>query len=163
MSGLRPFRVELADANAFVEAHHRHHDPVLNHRFSLGVGDDDGLRGVAIVERPKAKGIDQSLVLEVTRVATDGRRNACSWLYAAVARIAWWMGVRAVVTYTLADVESGASLRAVGWWPERLDERDFDWNSAGRGGQMTLDVLPPKRGQDLGPKVRWLWLTGVDA
>ena len=159
---LRPIRVELAAANAFVDEHHRHHDPVLNHRFSLGVGDNR-LRGVAIVERPKAKAIDQSLVLEVTRVATDGCRNACSWLCAAVARIAWLMGVRAVITYTLADVESGASLRAVGWWPERLEDRDFDWNSAGRGGQLTLDVLPPKRGQDIGPKIRWLWLTGVDA
>lgn len=160
---LRPFRVELRAANAFVDEHHRHHDPVLNHRFSLGVGDEHGLRGVAIVERPKAKALDQSLLLEVTRVATDGKRNACSWLYSAVARIAWLMGVRGVVTYTLADVESGASLRAVGWWPERLDERDPDWNSAGRGGQLTLDVLPPKRGQDLGAKVRWLWLTGCDS
>lgn len=161
MSGLRPFRVELADANAFVDEHHRHHNPEVNHRFSLGVGDDR-LRGVAICGRPKAMGIDQRNVLEVCRLATDGARNACSWLYAAAARMAQWLGYRAVITYTLRDGETGASLRAVGWWPETLDERDPDWNSAGRGGQMTLDVLPPKRGQDLGAKVRWLWLTGVD-
>lgn len=159
---LRPFRVELADANAFVLEHHRHHRRVLNHRFSLGVGDDR-LRGVAICGRPVAKGLDQRHVLEVNRLATDGARNACSWLYAAAARMAQWLGYRAVITYTLAVGESGASLRAVGWWPEVLDERDPDWNSAGRGGQLTLDVLPPKRGQDLGAKVRWLWLTGCES
>lgn len=159
---LRPMVVSLAEANAFVAHHHRHHDPEVGHLFSLGVGDDQ-LHGVAIVGRPKARGIDQTGVWEVTRLATDGTRNACSWLYAAAARIAWLRGIRAVVTYTLADVETGASLRAVGWWPERLARRDPDWNFAGRGGQMTLDVLAPKKGQDLGDKVRWLWLTGVES
>jgi hypothetical protein len=159
---LRPFRVELSAANAFVDQHHRHHEPVINHRFSLGVGDKV-LCGVAICGRPLAKAIDQEFVLEVNRLATDGTRNACSWLYAAAARMAQWLGYRAVVTYTLRDGESGASLRAVGWWPEVLDERDSNWNSAGRGGQLTLDVLPLKRGQDLGAKVRWLWLTGCDS
>lgn len=159
---LRPFRVELADANDFVTKHHRHHKAEVGHRFSLGVGNNT-LRGVAICGRPKAKAIDKREVLEVLRVATDGTRNACSWLYAAAARLAQWLGFRAVVTYTLRDGETGASLRAVGWWPEVLDERDPDWNSAGRGGQLTLDVLAPKKGQDLGAKVRWLWLTGVES
>lgn len=159
---LHPFRVELAEANAFVLEHHRHHNPEVGHRFSLGVGDDR-LRGVAICGRPKAKALDERTILEVLRVATDGRRNACSWLYAAAARMAQWMGFRSVITYTLQEGETGASLRAVGWWPEMLDERDPDWNSAGRGGQLTLDVLPPKRGQDLGAKVRWLWLTGCES
>ena len=159
---LQPFRVELVDANAFVTKHHRHHKPEVGHRFSLGVGSDT-LRGVAICGRPKAKAIDKRGVLEVLRVATDGTRNACSWLYAAAARMAQWLGFRAVITYTLRDGETGASLRAVGWWPEVLDERDPDWNSAGRGGQLTLDVLDPKKGQDLGAKVRWLWLTGVES
>ncbi len=91
MKALGPWRVELADANAFVETHHRHHDPVLNHRFSIGVGDDR-LRGVAICGRPRAAAINQRGVLEVLRVATDGTRNACSWLYGAAARVAGTMG-----------------------------------------------------------------------
>ena len=28
--------VSLADANAFVAAHHRHHKPVRGHKYSLG-------------------------------------------------------------------------------------------------------------------------------
>lgn len=157
---LRPWRVELADANAFVEKHHRHHKPEVGHRWSLGVGDEV-LRGVAIAGRPKAgHSIDQRAVLEVLRVATDGTPHTCSYLYAAAARIATQQGFRAVITYTLQK-ESGASLRAVGWWPHPLDERDPEWDFDGRGGQMALIDLP-KKGQDLGPKVRWLWLTGND-
>jgi hypothetical protein len=78
---MRPARVELMDANAFVHEHHRHHDPVVGHRFSLGVEHDGSLRGVAICGRPVAKGICKRHVLEVNRCATDGTRNACSWLY----------------------------------------------------------------------------------
>lgn len=156
-------RVELADANAFVAKHHRHHNPEVGHRFSLGVGDEAGLRGVAICGRPKAgHSIDQRAVLEVLRVCTDGRYNACSWLYSAAARCAREMGFRAVITYTLQE-EEGASLRACGWWPEALEPNSGDWGFDKRGGQMRLLEAGPKRGQDLGAKVRWLWLTGCDA
>lgn len=156
---LRPWRVELADANAFVREHHRHHEPEVGHRFSLGVGDTQ-LRGVAICGRPKAgHSIDQRHVLEVCRVATDGTRNACSWLYGAAARVGREMGFAAVITYTLAT-EEGASLRACGWWPQDCEHHHGDWKADTRGGQLRLlDV--PRRGQDLGRKVRWLWLTGL--
>jgi len=155
-------RVELAEANAFVKEHHRHHNPEVGHRFSLGVGNGV-LRGVAICGRPKAgHSIDQRAVLEVLRVATDGTRNACSWLYSHAAQCARSMGFRAVITYTLAKGETGASLRACGWWPERLKPNDGDWRFDTRGGQMRLFELPMKRGQDLGAKVRWLWLTGCE-
>lgn len=161
MTVLHPMRVELADANAFVRRLHRHHNPEVGHRFSLGVGNGE-LCGVAICGRPKAgHSIDQRGVLEVVRVCTDGTRNACSWLYARSAQVAATMGFRAVITYTLQS-ESGASLRACGWWPEELGPNAGDWRSAARGGQGTLDVLPPKKGQDLGLKLRWLWLTGCD-
>lgn len=154
---LHPWRVELADANEFVHKHHRHHAPEVGHRFSLGVGDDQ-LRGVAICGRPKAAALDKRTILEVLRVATDGTKRACSWLYAASAQCATTMGFHAVITYTLAT-ESGASLRAVGWWPHDLEERDGDWDFDGRSGQTALfDMTKPA--QKLGRKVRWLYLTG---
>lgn len=161
MSALHSWRVELSDANAFVDQHHRHHEPEVGHRFSLGVGNGV-LRGVAICGRPKAgHSLDQKRTLEVLRVATDGTRNACSWLYSAAARMARELGFYAVITYTLT-VESGSSLRAVGWWPEELGQRDADWRPEGRTGQGVLFDLP-RRGQDIAcPKVRWLWLTGND-
>lgn len=151
---LRPFRVELDEANAFVALHHRHHSPTVSHRFSLGVGDSS-LRGVAICGRPVGRGLDQRAVLEVLRVCTDGARNACSWLYTAAARCAREMGFRAVITYTLTT-EDGASLRACGWWPETLTLRsDYSFGSSKRD-------RAPKRGKDTGQKTRWLWLTGND-
>ena len=112
---LKPFRVELRDANDFVAKLHRHHAPCTGHRFSLGVQTEAGLCGVAICGRPVGRMIPQSEVLEVNRCCTDGTRNACSWLYTAAARCAREMGFRAVITYTNVN-EDGASLRACGWW-----------------------------------------------
>ncbi len=102
-------------ACAYVDEHHRHHDPPQGHQFSLGVQTDDGrLVGVAIVGRPVSRNFDNGLTVEVTRVATDGTTNACSALYAAAWRTARSAGYRRAITYT-QDGESGASLRAAGW------------------------------------------------
>lgn len=106
---------ELAAANEFVRVHHRHHKPVVGHRFSLAVADDAGkVRGVAIVGRPVARRRDDGWTLEVTRLATDGCPNACSALYAAAWRAGKAMGYRRVGTYILAS-EPGTSLTAAGW------------------------------------------------
>ncbi len=105
----------LEDANAFVAQHHRHHRPVVGHKFSLAVVDSAGLvRGVAIAGRPVARFLDDGWTLEVNRVATDGCPNACSSLYGAVRRATFALGYRKLITYTLPE-EGGASLRAAGW------------------------------------------------
>jgi hypothetical protein len=108
--------VELRQANEFVARHHRHHKPEVGHRFSIGVrrSDTGELCGVAIVGRPKARLIDQHRVVEVTRLVTDGTKNACSLLYASAARAAKAIGYDEIITYTL-ESEPGTSLRAVGW------------------------------------------------
>lgn len=106
---------ELKDANAFVGSLHRHHKPVVGHRFSIRVVDETGkTRGVAIVGRPVAKSYDQGRVLEVTRLCTDGTRNACSMLYQAAGRVGKAMGYDRIQTYIL-ESESGVSLVASGW------------------------------------------------
>lgn len=106
---------ELLEANAFVVQHHRHHAPVVGHKFSLAVVDEAAtVRGVAIVGRPVSRMLDDGLTLEVTRVATDGCPNACSALYGAVRRASFSLGYKRMITYTLAT-EDGASLRGVGW------------------------------------------------
>lgn len=104
----------LDEANAFVEQHHRHHPPVVGHKFSMGAVKDDRVVGVAIVGRPVARRLDDGMTLEVTRVCTDGTPNACSFLYSAAWRATRALGYLRLVTYTLAT-ESGASLRAAGW------------------------------------------------
>ena len=70
--------MDLGEANAFVQMHHRHHRPVVGHKFSLGVVVGEQIVGVAIVGRPVSRHLDNGLTLEVNRVATDGTRNACS-------------------------------------------------------------------------------------
>ncbi len=104
----------LDEANAFVEQHHRHHRPVVGAKFCIGVADDAGVRGVAIIGRPVARHLDDGWTLEVTRVATDGAKNACSMLYGAAWRASKALGYRKLITYTLSE-EPGTTLRAAGW------------------------------------------------
>lgn len=106
--------MELADANAFISEHHRHHKPVVGHRFSIGAKKDGVLVGVAIVGRPVARLVDKSTTLEVTRLCTNGTKNACSFLYAAAARIGRELGYQWIQTYIL-DSEPGTTLEAAGW------------------------------------------------
>lgn len=116
MKAYRPVPLTLAEANAFVAALHRHHLPVQGHRFSLGAWCEvfDELVGVCIVGRPVARRIDQNAVCEVTRLCTNGRWNACSFLYGVAARVAKEMGFARILTYTLPS-EGGASLRGARW------------------------------------------------
>lgn len=107
--------VELDEANALVELWHRHARPVVGHRFSLGCVDELGeLHGAAIVARPISRKASTRDVVEVSRLVTDGTRNACSLLYAASARAAQAIGYRRIQTFVL-DSELGTSLRAAGW------------------------------------------------
>lgn len=108
--------IELAEANAFVTKHHRHHRPVIGHKFSIAAAFDEEavIVGVVIVGRPVARGRDDGVTLEVTRLATDGAKNACSFLYGAAARAAFALGYRRIGTYILAS-EPGTTLKAAGW------------------------------------------------
>ncbi|SNT19875.1 XF1762 family protein [Sphingopyxis indica] len=101
-------------AAAFVREHHRHHTPPQGHKFSIGAMDGDQLVGVVIVGRPVARRRDDGLTLEVTRLCTDGHRNACSFLYGAAARAAFALGYQRIGTYVLKS-EPGTSLKAAGW------------------------------------------------
>lgn len=137
--------MELKDANAYIAAHHRHHGPVVGHKFSLGVvGDDQQLHGVTTVGRPVARPLQDGWTLEVNRVATDGTPNACSCLYGAAWRAARALGYRRLVTYTL-ETEPGTSLRAAGW------------REVGRvaGRSWSVPSRPRVDKHPLLPKVRW--------
>lgn len=111
---LRHVTVPLQVANEFVAELHRHHRPVVGHKFSIGAVVGERLVGVAIVGRPVARLRDDGLTLEVTRLCTDGTPNACSFLYGKAARAAFALGYQRIGTYILAS-EGGASLRAAGW------------------------------------------------
>ena len=107
--------VSQAVAADCVTRWHRHNAAPAGDVIRVGAADDHGtLVAVGIAGRPVARHYDDGRTLEVTRVASDGHRNAVSMLYAALTRAAFALGYRRVVTYTQA-AESGASLRAAGW------------------------------------------------
>ncbi len=137
----------LADANAFVKRFHRHHEPVVGHKFSLAVMDDAGqVRGACIVGRPVAPLLDDGWTAEVNRLVTDGCTNACSALYGAAWRTAKAMGYRRILTYILAE-EPGTTLRATGW--KCMGEAGGgSWNRL-NSGRFRTDKHP------LGRKQRW--------
>lgn len=138
--------VELRQANEFIAQHHRHHKPVQGHRFSIGVEKNGELVGVATVGRPVARRTPADKVLEVTRLCTNGTRNACSALYAAAARIGKELGYWKIQTFIL-DEETGASLRASGWQMDGVSP----------GGNWGVPSRPERRqDQPQGPKQRWI-------
>jgi len=140
--------IELSEANATVEAWHRHHQPCQGHRFSLGVIDENGvLHGACIIGRPVARlAGEPRKVLEVTRLVTDGTYNACSMLYSAAARAGKELGFERIQTYILAEEETGTSLKASGWVCE---------GEAGGGQWKHTDGKERRTDQPTGKKTRW--------
>jgi hypothetical protein len=87
---------------------------------------------------------DDGDTLEVTRLATDGHKNACSFLYGCAARAAFALGYARIGTYTL-PIEGGASLRAAGW--RLMGERG--------GGSWSRDSRP--RDDKAPTETKFLW------
>lgn len=145
---LRIVPLDLKEANNLVANMHRHHKPVVGHRFSLGVVDAAGqVRGAAIIGRPVARMSGHPRhVVEVTRLVTDGAPNACSMLYGAAARTAKCMGFAKIQTYIINGEEPGTSLKAAGWVKESVTS----------GGQWKhTDGKPRRTDQTIAPKERW--------
>lgn len=114
------------------------------------VEHDGQVRGVAIAGRPVARRLDDGESLEILRVCTDGTRNACSMLYAAIRKAGRALGYKRIITYTLPN-EGGASLRAAGFY--------FDGCAGGKAASWCsrLDRDPTPIGGDLvGGKWRWV-------
>ena len=67
--------ISLSEANNFVATWHRHHKPVVGHKFSIGCEAGGRLVGVAIVGRPVSRYLDDGKTLEVNRLCTDGPKT----------------------------------------------------------------------------------------
>lgn len=111
--------VTLKTASDFIKGHHRHHVPTVGWKFGVGVSDGEKLVGVCVCSRPIARMLDDGWTLEVTRLATNGAKNACSILYGAARRAAFALGYTKIITYIL-ESESGHSLKASGYVFERM-------------------------------------------
>lgn len=110
--------MSLKVANVFVEEYHRHNGRTSRDggKFAIGVGNDTGLVGVAIVGNPISATLMDGFTAEVLRCCVrDGSpKGACSKLYSRCWQIWRLMGGLRLITYTL-QTESGASLRGAGW------------------------------------------------
>lgn len=126
---IRP--ISIRDADKFVTAHHRHNKAAANGKFAIGCYLADELIGVGIGGRPRSRKLDNGLTFEVYRVCTDGHKNATSFIYSKMKKIAQQMGYLKIITYTLQD-ESGASLRAIGATVEKNVEHKKQWNDHGK-------------------------------
>lgn len=139
--------VTLKEANEFIAAHHRHHDPVRFHLFSVGCREikDGELKGVAVVMRPAAPAYNGKPIAEVSRLATDGTQNTCSFLLARAANAAFQLGYLIIQTYTLTT-EPGTSLAAAGW----------EWCGERKGAPWNTKSRPRKDTHPIGPKDKWM-------
>ncbi|CCH17698.1 XF1762 family protein [Micromonospora lupini] len=107
--------ISYRQACAYISANHQQLERPQGHTFSLGLTNHAGnLIGVAMVGRPDTRSHDDGLTAEVSRLATDGPRNAYSVLLAAAWRVARRMGYQRMITYTRTD-KPAAALRAAGW------------------------------------------------
>lgn len=151
---LRP--ITLREANAFIARHHSHHPPVRGCKFAIACLEGDRTCGVVVVERPKARLLDDGWTLELSRVCTDRTPHAASKLIAAATRASFSMGARRVVSYVL-DHEHGVSYRAAGWLPVDGDSHGGgSWSRPASGRErdgLGLFGTSPKAPQ--GPKRRW--------
>jgi hypothetical protein len=138
---LRPTSVKAA--MAVVRDWYRHLDAPQGAKFAVSAWKGDRCVGVALVGLPIARKANNGWTAEVIRVASDGTRNACSFLYARAKRATQALGCRRVLTKTL-PYESGASLRAVAA-KELGIARAQQWDRANRR----------RRRRPAEPKLRW--------
>ena len=149
---LQAVPISLDEANTLVKHWHRHHKPMINIKFCIGVAEHNGrLCGAAMVGRPVARLLDDGISLEVNRCVTDGTSNACSFLYGSVARVVKALGYIRVWTYTRVD-EQGSSLRAAGWILDNPAIRARSWNMPGRRRIDKTEIIG---------RQRWLWESGL--
>lgn len=152
MIEIRP--TTLREANYYVEQYHRHHGGVVGHKFSLAAYKEKRLIGVAIVGRPTGRFLDNGKTLEVTRLCTDGTRNACSALYSACARHARQLGYDKIITFILQS-EPGTSLKAAGWTLEAAKAGRPRWNKQRYENKPVQLSLFPKKEPPAEYKQRW--------
>ena len=90
----------------------------------------------------------------MTRLCTDGTRNACSTLYAACARRAKLEGYEKIVTFILQS-EPGTSLKAAGWTLESAKAGKPKWNKQRYADKPVQLSLFPKKEPPAEYKQRW--------
>lgn len=144
-------------AKAWVRQTHRHLKPPVGDVIRVAAARDGEIVGVAMAGYPVARELRDGATLEVARVATDGTRNACSFLYGRIRRAGQELGFRRFVTYTRQDdIETGASLRAAGWRQAGL-ESDPPGRAGIVKGRQWGTAARPREENEVINKIRWMY------
>lgn len=151
--------IELKEAQAYIDAHHRHHKAAHRDKFRIAAIDDQGnIIGVMQVGRPVSRELDNKRTLEVLRLCTERKeKNVCSFLYSRAARIAKEMGYKKIITYIL-ETELGTTLKASGWHLEKESIGGGSWNTPSRPREMQsrqLSFFEEKEKYPTCKKQRW--------
>lgn len=141
--------VSFKAACAYLDRIHRHLRPPRGWLFGVRILDDLGeLVGVACAGRPKAKALQDGRTVEITRVATEGFPNACSFAYGRLRRAAAALGYSRVYTYTRLD-EPGSSVMAAGFV---RDVQTRGGSGLAAHGRATQPTTAPRRFDGFGPR-----------
>jgi hypothetical protein len=150
---LYAYPLTLKEANAFVDQYHRHNDPTIGHRFSVGAIDGVDLWGVAILGRTVARTLHSETTAEITRVAVrEGAPcGTCSFLYNTLWKAWRNLGGTKCITYTLQK-ESGASLRGL---------KDAGWKLVAdippRTNKVNWQNRPGRKKQEVTEEAKYRW------
>lgn len=125
---LQPLPVRAACDEVWIL--HRHLPRVVGGLFACALWVDGTRVAVAIASLPKAPQSNDGFTVEISRLASDGHRNACSRLYGALCRAAAAVGYRRAITFTRLD-EPGTSLVAAGFTDDGLT-REQSWDRPSR-------------------------------
>lgn len=150
MIELRP--MSLKGANEAVTAWHRHHKPVVGHRFSVGAFIGSDLVGVIICGRPVAQALDDGLTYEVTRMSCrGGDKNVGTRLLGSIGRACDALGYVRGISYTRAD-ELGHVYRAAGWVATATVEGK-PWTGGNKADRWLPGLYVPST--EIVDRVRW--------
>lgn len=138
MSGrLELVPLSVTAARVAVHKLHRHLPKMVGGLFGSSVYVGPELVGVAVASEPKAPALRGRRIVEITRCATDGHKNACSKLLGALCRASAAIGYLEARTYTRLD-EPGTSLRAAGFFDDGVtEEQSWDRPRAPRSGELS--------------------------
>ena len=149
-----PILIDLNLANSFISKHHRHSVPLkpINVKYLIGLENEGKLIGVAILGRPCNRHIEDGKTIEIRRLATNGLKNACSFLLARCCELSFALGYNKIITYTL-EIESGSSLKATGFEISHKSKSSGKWRKTTQTRLDGREMIPTQN------KICWQKLT----
>jgi len=141
---LRLSAITVSEAKKWIGRWHRHLPKIQGGLYAVGVSDAE-LVGVALAANPPRVWQGTGRVVIARCAVREGTPNACSKLYAHLARASFHLGYTEVWTYTLPE-EPGTSLVAAGF-------HQIGWT---KGGEWDCDARPREAQPRPESKRRWV-------